>query len=156
MSKSVFTFDKENLEVRVERIYNATPERIYEAYTTPEQIAQWWGPAQYKTTVDQMDVRVGGTWRFVHTGDDGQTAGFHGEYKELDPPHKIVDTFEYEGMPGHVLVETTTFEPLPDGTTKLTTVSKYDNLQDLEGMISTGMEAGLTESQDRLEKLLAA
>jgi uncharacterized protein YndB with AHSA1/START domain len=135
-------------------VYKATPERLYEAYTTPEQVKQWWGPEKYKMIIDEMDVRVGGRWRFIHEDKDGKQYGFNGVYKELDRPNKIVDSFEFEGMPGHVLIETTTFEPQPDGTTKLTTASRYDNLKDLEGMVSMGMEEGVTEGLERLAHLV--
>lgn len=154
MGKTVFTVDKDSLEVRAERVYKAAPERLYDAYATPELIKQWWGPAEYETIVDKMDFRVGGTWRFIHKNKQGEQFAFHGEYKELDRPHKIVDTFEFEGMPGHVLTETTIFSSLSDGSTKLTVVSRYENLADLEGMVSMGMESGLTEGQERLARLV--
>lgn len=154
MSQSQFTIDKDNLEVRTTRIFKATPERLYEAYTDPEQIVQWWGPVGSKTTVDKMDIRVGGAWRFIHTEPSGKEHAFNGVYKILDQPHRISDTFEYEPMPGHILVETTIFESLPDGTTQLTTTAKYDNLQDLEGMVGMGMEKGQTESMERLASLV--
>jgi uncharacterized protein YndB with AHSA1/START domain len=154
MSDSEFIVDKENLEVRLSRIYKATPERLFEAYTDPEQIPKWWGPAKYKTTVDKMDVRVGGTWRFIHTGEDGTEYAFNGEYQEIDPPRKVVSTFEFEPVAGHILIETATFEAQPDGTTKLSTVSKYANLEDLEGMVNSGMESGAVESQERLAALV--
>jgi uncharacterized protein YndB with AHSA1/START domain len=154
MGKTVFTIDKDNLEVHAERVYKATPEQLYDAYTDPEKIAQWWGPAKYKMIVDKMDVRVGGVWRFLHEEADGTQYAFNGVYKELDRPNKIVDSFEFEGMPGHVLIETATFEPQPDGTTKLTATSRYENLEDLEGMVATGMEGGLTEGQERLARLV--
>jgi uncharacterized protein YndB with AHSA1/START domain len=156
MPKSVFTVDKANLVVRTERFFNATPERLFKAYTDPEQIPQWWGPAALTTVVDKMDLRVGGAWRFVQTetGPGGKEHAFSGVYKVIDEPHKIVDTFEYEPMPGHILEETITFELQPDGTTKLSAVAHYANLEDLEGMVNMGMESGAVESQDRLAKLV--
>lgn len=154
MSQSQFSVDKDNLEVRTARIFKATPERLYEAYTHPEQIMQWWGPARYITRVDKMDVRIGGAWRFVHSEPGGKEYGFNGIYKVLDRPNTISDTFEYEPMPGHVLLETTTFKALEDGTTQLTTTAKYDNLADLEGMVSMGMEKGQTEGMERLATLV--
>lgn len=154
MGETIFTVSKDALEVRAERLYKASPERLYDAYTTPEQIKQWWGPAKYKITIDKMDFRVGGAWRFIHENDQGEQFAFNGVYKELDRPHKIVDTFEFEGIPGHVLIETTTFVPQLDGTTKLTVVSRYENIEDLEGMVSMGMESGLAEGQERLAQLV--
>jgi uncharacterized protein YndB with AHSA1/START domain len=148
VSKTSFEVDKENLEVRITRVFNATPERLWQAYTDPEQIQQWW----IDTVVDKHDFKVGGTWRFV-SGPDGKNS-FRGEFKEIDEPRKIVRTFEYEPMPGHVLVESVTLEPQADGQTKVLTVSRYDNLDDLNGMVGMGMEEGSSAGLDRLAALV--
>lgn len=111
------------------------------------------GPRKYKTTVDKMEVKVGGAWRFVHEA-DGETYGFHGEFRELEEPARITWTFEFEGMPGHVIVETINFEDLGDGSTKISVVSHYDSLEDLNGMVESGMEDGAAESYDRLAELV--
>lgn len=152
---SEFTVDKENLEVRDTRLFNASPERLFAAYTNPEQIAQWWGPRKYKTVVEGMDVTVGGTWRYVHIDNEGTEHAFHGVYQKIDEPYLLVYTFEYEPYPGHVLVETVRFEE-QDGKCLVSTVSKYANIEDLEGMVSMGMEDGARESQERLAKLVEA
>lgn len=110
-------------EVISERIFAASPERVYAAVTDPELVRRWWGPREMETIVDEMDVRPGGHWRFVHRQPDGSETGFSGTYREIVPPERIVGTFEWEGMPGHVLVETTTLEDLGDERTKLITVS---------------------------------
>jgi len=150
MSKTDFQVDKDNLEVRISRVFKATPERMWQAHTDPEQIAQWWD----KTIIDKHDLKIGGEWRFVSKGDDGKEFAFHGEFKELDEPRKIVRTFEFEPWAGHVMTETVTFEPQPDGSTKQFTVSKYANLADLEGMVGSGMERGATAGLDRLAKVV--
>jgi uncharacterized protein YndB with AHSA1/START domain len=152
MSETDFEIDKENLEVRITRTFNATPERMWQAFTTPEEIVQWWD----KTIVDQHDFKVGGKWRFVSKDDEDpkKEHSFRGEFKEIDEPHKIVRTFEYEPWAGHVLVETVTFNPQDDGKTLMITVSKYDNIDDLEGMVGSGMEKGATAGLDRLAKLV--
>src|SRR5438128_149062 len=142
MSKTIFTVDKEKLEVRMERIYKATPERLFEAMTNPEQIVKWWGPRDLKTTIEQDDLKVGGKWRYIHTEANGTRHVFYGEYKEIDQPNKISRTFEYEPWAGHVLVETATLTAHPDGTTLFNSVAKYANLEDLEGMVQSGMEKG--------------
>ncbi len=149
MSQTDFVVDKENLEVRIVRIFNATPERMWQAHTIPEQIVQWWD----KTTIDKFELKVGGVWRFVSTGDDGEYA-FTGVFKELDEPNKIVRTFEYEPWAGHVMTESVVFERLQDGKTKQITVSKYENIDDLEGMVGSGMERGATSGLDRLAALV--
>jgi uncharacterized protein YndB with AHSA1/START domain len=156
MANSEFVIDKDNLEVRTRRVYKTSPERLFKAYTDPEQIPNWWGPAYLTTTVEILEPRPGGRWRFVQTEPSGEEYAFNGVYQEIDEPHKIVNTFEYEPMAGHILVETITFEPQPDGTTLLTAVAKYANLEDLEGMVASGMERGAVESQERLASLAEA
>src|SRR5438067_2291937 len=88
-------------EILITREFDAPRALVYKATTDPASIPHWWGPAMYATQVDYMDVRVGGGWRFVSRGADGTEFGFHGEYKEIVPPSRIVDTFEFEGTPGH-------------------------------------------------------
>jgi uncharacterized protein YndB with AHSA1/START domain len=150
MSKTNFEVDRENLEVRIVRVFNATPERMWQAHTEAEQIAQWWED----TTIDKLDVKVGGDWRFVSAGQDGKKHAFRGTFKELDKPKKIVRTFEYEPIAGHIMVESVVFEALPDGKTKQVTVSKFDNLDDLNGMVGMGMEHGAEAGLDRLAKVV--
>jgi uncharacterized protein YndB with AHSA1/START domain len=154
MSHADFVVDKDNLEVRTSRIFNATRQRLWHAVTVPEQMAQWWGPAKYKTNIVKHDFKVGGEWRFVQTDEEGNEFGFHGVFKEIVEHERISDTFEFEPMPGHVLVETMTLEELEPGKTKLTAVAKYANLEDLEGMVNSGMEGGQRESYERLAELV--
>jgi uncharacterized protein YndB with AHSA1/START domain len=150
MSKTNFKVDRENLEVRITRVFNATPERLWQAYTNPGQIPKWWAD----TVVDKHDFKVGGAWRFVSTGSGGQEAAFKGEFKEIDEPRKIVRTLEYEPMAGHVMTESVTLEQQAGGQTLVTTVSKYENIGDLDGMVGMGMERGATAGLDRLAKLV--
>lgn len=150
MSKTEFVVDKESLEVRMIRVFNATPERMWRAHTDSADIVRWWED----TEVDKLEVKVGGAWRFVSQGPDGKVHAFRGEFKELDKPNKIVRTFEYEPIPGHVMVESVVFEAQPDGKTKQLTVSKFDNLDDLNGMVGMGMEHGAEAGLDRLAKVV--
>lgn len=151
MSDTKFEVDKDNLEVRISRDFNATPERMWQAHTEADQIKQWWDG----TEVDKLEVKVGGAWRFVSQGEvNGKQNAFRGEFKELDKPNKIVRTFEYEPYAGNIMTETVTFEALPDGKTRQVTVSKYADLQALEGMVGMGMESGATAGLDRLAKLV--
>jgi uncharacterized protein YndB with AHSA1/START domain len=154
MADTDFIIDKANLEVRATRVFDAPRDRVWAACSDPEQIKQWWGPRDYEMIVDKMDFRVGGVWRFVHRDGAGQEFAFNGVYKEIQEPEKIVDSFEFEGTPGHILVETLTLESLPDGKTRMTTAAKYDNLQDLEGMVNSGMEKGQREGIERLAELV--
>jgi len=150
MSKTNFEVDREDLEVRITRVFDAPPERLWQAHTQPDEIVEWWAD----TTIDKFELKVGGAWRFVSTDEDGKEHAFRGEFKELEEPKKIVRTFEYEPYAGHGLVESVVFESMPDGKTKQVTVSKYASLDDLNGMVGMGMERGATIGLDRLAKLV--
>ena len=142
-------------EVVITRVLDAPRERVFRAYTDPEAIPEWWGPRGYTTTVETMDVRSGGLWRFVQHDAQGKEHAFHGVYREVLPPERIVQTFEYEGTPGHEVLETATFTSRPDGGTLVTVRSSFGSREDRDGMINAGMEWGLRESYERLEELLA-
>ncbi|MGH2824801.1 MAG: SRPBCC family protein, partial [Thermoleophilaceae bacterium] len=116
-------------EIHIERVFDAPRDQVFAAYTDPELIPQWWGPRDTTTLVDRMDVRTGGDWRFVMRSPDGSETGFRGTYREVTPPERIVQTFEWEGMPGHVSVETATFEDLGDRT-KVTTTSIFHTAEE--------------------------
>jgi uncharacterized protein YndB with AHSA1/START domain len=136
------------------RIFDAPRDQLFQVYTDPQRIPQWWGPKRHTTIVDQMDVRPGGVWRFVTRYADGHEEDFHGEYREIAPPERIVQTFEWEGQPGHVAVETLTLEDL-NGQTRMTVTSVFDTAADRDGMLEPGAEEGARESWDRLAALLA-
>jgi uncharacterized protein YndB with AHSA1/START domain len=141
-------------EIHIERVFDAPRDRVFAVYTDPELIPEWWGPRDTTTVVDEMDVRPGGSWRFLIRGADGSESGFRGVYREVTPPERIVQTFEWEGMPGHVSVETATFEDLGDRT-KVSTVSLFHTTEERDGMLGSGMEGGLNETYARLDELLA-
>ncbi len=140
-------------EIVMERVFNAPRDLVFRAYIDPDLIPKWWGPRKYTTAVDKMDVRVGGAWRFVQRDADGNVYAFNGEYREIAPPGRLAYTFEFEGMPGHVLLETVTFEE-QGGQTKVTVTSFFASAEDRDGMLQSGMEQGARESQDRLVELL--
>lgn len=141
-------------EIAMSRVFNAPRELVFRAHTDPDLVSRWWGQRGSTTIVDTMDVKPGGAWRFVQKAPDGTEYGFRGEYREVVPPERLTWTFEFEGMPGHVLVETMTFTET-DGKTTLTSVSVFDTKEDRDGMLASGMEGGAAESLDRLEELLA-
>lgn len=141
-------------EIGMRRVFNAPRELVWAAYTEPKHVANWWGLRGATTIVDKLDVRPGGEWRYIQRGPDGTEYAFHGEYKEVVPPSKLVSTFEFEGMPGHVVTDSTTFEE-EDGKTTVTVLSLFATVEDRDGMIASGMEVGANESWDRLEELLA-
>ncbi|MHA7628801.1 SRPBCC family protein [Corallococcus sp. M7] len=139
-------------EVRIERIFNASRERVWKALTDPTLVARWWGRGN-KLVIERMDVRRGGHWRFIEHAEDG-TYGFEGRFRELKPPELIEQTFEWDGEPGHVSVDRTTLEDLGDGRTKLVSVSLFHTVEDLKGMVQAGMEQGINQSYAALDKLL--
>jgi uncharacterized protein YndB with AHSA1/START domain len=141
-------------EIHIERVFDAPRDRVFAVYTDPELIPEWWGPRGTTAIVEKMDVRTGGDWRFVVRNSDGTQTGFRGTYREVAPPERIVQTFEWDGMPGHVSVETATFEDLGDRT-KVTTVSLFHTNEERDGMIASGMEGGLQETYARLDEVLA-
>lgn len=132
---------------------DAPRERVFEAFTDPAQIPEWWGPAKYATTVHELDARFGGVWRFSQRDDDGDEFAFRGVYHEVTAPERIVYTFEFERMPGHILMETIELEEA-DGRTRLTDTCVFQSVEDRDGMLSGGMEDGAAESMERLTALV--
>jgi len=141
-------------EIRVERIFNAKPERVWQAMTNPELVAKWWGRGN-KLVVEKMELERGGHWRFVEHAPEGPQ-GFEGRYSEVVPLERVVQTFEWDGMPGHVVLETMTLEDLGDGRTKLVNVSLFMTGADRDGMMSFGMEDGMAASYAALDQVLSA
>jgi uncharacterized protein YndB with AHSA1/START domain len=141
-------------EIHTERVFDAPRDRVFAAYTDPALIPEWWGPRGVTTMVDKMDVRSGGDWRFVCRNADGSEDAFRGSYREITAPERIVQTFEWEGMPGYVSVETAEFEDLGDRT-KVTTTTLFYTQEERDGMLQSGMEGGMQETYERLDELLA-
>ena len=141
-------------EIHVERVFDAPRDRVWAAYTDPNLVPEWWGPRGTTTIVDRMEVEPGGDWRFVSRNADGSETAFRGTYREVSPPERIVQTFEWEGMPGHISVETATFEDLGDRT-KVVTTALFHTPEERDGMLSSGMEKGMNETYERLDELLA-
>jgi uncharacterized protein YndB with AHSA1/START domain len=143
-----------DLEIAMTRVFDAPREVVWKAHTDPALIPQWWGSRSTTTTVAQLDVRPGGKWRFVSRGEDGREDAFHGEIREIVPIERMVQTFEWEGLPGHVTVETLTLEDL-GGKTRMTNTSRFATVEDRDGMLGSGIEEGGRETWDRLAELLA-
>jgi uncharacterized protein YndB with AHSA1/START domain len=141
-------------EVRIERVFDAPVERVWQAFTDPTLVAQWWGRGN-KLVIERMEVERGGHWRFVEHTSDG-VDGFEGRYREVTPPERLVQTFEWDGMPGYVVVDSNVFEDLGDGRTKVVTTSLFHTTEERDGMLESGMEQGLNQSYAALDKLLAS
>ena len=144
-----------DIEVLMERTFRAPRELVFRAFVDPELIPQWWGTRLSTTIVDTLDARPGGKWRFVSHTPDGAEYAFRGEFREVTPPERFVWTFEFEGMPGQIIVATLTFTEF-DGKTTVTESAVFASKEDRDGMIEAGMEAGGNESYDRLAELLAS
>jgi uncharacterized protein YndB with AHSA1/START domain len=140
-------------EVIITRVFDAPQYEVFRAHMDPALVPQWWGPARYTTVIDRLEARPGGSWRFVQYDAAGNKYAFRGVYHDVDSPERIVGTFEFEGAPGHVSLETTTFDEM-GGRTKVTSRSVFQTVEDREEMIKAGMEEGVLESMDRLAKLL--
>jgi len=139
--------------ITVRRFFAAPPDLVYRAFVEPDLLRRWWGPRRLETIVCDMDVRVGGSWRVVHRAPDGQEFGFHGEFLELDPPHRRVGTFVYEGAPEHQAVET--FELVAvEGGTLLTSTVDHGSVEARDMHVANGMESGMVESYERLDEVL--
>jgi uncharacterized protein YndB with AHSA1/START domain len=153
LSKNAIVTTPSEREIRIERIFNAPRERVWKAMTDPALLAQWWGRGN-RLTIERMELERGGHWRFVEHSPEG-THGFEGRYREVTPPERIVQTFEWDGMPGHVAVESMTLEDLGDGRTRLTTLALFHTTEERDGMLHSGMEGGMNQSHAALDALLA-
>ncbi|WP_306371445.1 SRPBCC family protein [Nocardiopsis sp. CC223A] len=140
-------------DIVVKRSFDAPRDVVFRAMTEPEHLAAWWGLATSETVIDHADPRTGGSWRFVEKA-GGEEYAFRGVYHEVTAPERVVQTFEFEGMPGHVAMETMTLEESGDGRTLYTNVSVYQSVEDRDGMVASGMETGLSQSLDALDGLL--
>jgi uncharacterized protein YndB with AHSA1/START domain len=140
-------------EIHIERVFDAPRDLVWRAFTEPELIAQWWGRGN-KLVVERMEVERGGDWRFVEHGADGVN-GFEGRFREVTPPKRLVWTFEWDGMPGYVAIDTTELVDLEDGRTKVVTTSLFHTSEERDGMLSSGMQKGLDQSYAALDRLLA-
>ncbi len=140
--------------IEISREFDAPRELIYRAHTDPELLVQWLGPRRLTMTVDRWDLRDGGSWRYTHRDEDGAEYGFHGVFHGTPSPDGIVQTFEFEGAPGHVSLDRLTLEER-DGRTLVRGHSVYQSVRDRDAMIENGMEHGLDEGYQRLDELIA-
>ncbi len=141
--------------IHMRRFFQAPPELVYRACTEGELLRRWWGPRRLEVSECEIDLRVGGTWRIVQRAPDGMEFAFHGEFLELDPPHRRVGTFVFEGAPEHEAVETLELEGVGGGT-MLTSTTRHGSVAARDMHVANGMEQGMIESNERLEELLAS
>jgi uncharacterized protein YndB with AHSA1/START domain len=138
--------------VDVERDVEAPRELVFRCFTEPELLARWLGPRRYRMRVETYEVRDGGRWRYVHFDDAGNEFVFHGVFHGPATPDRWVQTFEFEGAPGHVSLDTLTLEDL-GRRTRIRTHSAFQSVEDRDAMVEAGMETGLREGYERLDEL---
>jgi len=156
VNKTKITAEPGRQEFFITREFDAPRELVFKAFTDPKLYTQWLGPRRYTMNLEKFEPRSGGMWRYTHKDKDGNEFGFHGVYHEVLAPERMIDTFEFEGMPekGHVSLETAKFMELPGGRTRVTMQSVFQSIADRDGMIQSGMEEGISESFARLDELL--
>lgn len=147
------TADPGKQEVRITRLFDAPRALVFKAMTSPELVPHWWGMDD-NVQIDSMDVRKGGIWRYIERTEDGQELPFNGVYHVVVPDEMIVQTFEFEPLPGHhVILETIRLEDEGDKT-RLNVVSVFQSVEDRDGMVQAGMQEGTEKSYARLDTVL--
>jgi uncharacterized protein YndB with AHSA1/START domain len=139
-------------QILITREFAAPKHLVYKAYTTPDLVRRWWSGERGEVTSCEIDLRVGGTWRYVMVANEGFEVAFHGEYREIVPNERLVMTEVYEGMPNAEAVDHITFTET-DGRTTLTMLVQHRNQEDRDAHLNSGMEAGMQEAMDRLEQM---
>ncbi|MGH3992732.1 MAG: SRPBCC family protein [Pseudonocardiaceae bacterium] len=139
-------------QILITRGFDAPKHLVYRAWTTPELVRRWWSGQRGEMKVAEIDLRVGGSWRYVMVADGGFEVAFHGEYREIVPNERIVSTEVYEGMPEGEAVNTLTFTEV-DGRTTLTVLVQHTSKEHRDAHINSGMEAGLQKAMDFLEQV---
>ena len=139
-------------QILITREFDAPKHLVYKAWTTPELVKRWWSANRGEMTITEIDLRVGGVWRYVMVADGGFEVAFHGEYREIVPNERIVSTEVYEGMPEAEAVNTLTFTEV-DGRTILTLLVQHTSKELRDAHIDSGMEAGMQEAMDLLEQV---
>jgi uncharacterized protein YndB with AHSA1/START domain len=154
--KTVVTVEPGKQELFITREFDAPRELVFKAYTDPDIYRRWVGPRDLTMTLETFEPISGGRWRFIQKDQNGNEFGFHGVNHDVTAPERIIGTFEFEGLPesGHVILETTKFEALPGGRTRVTTHSVYQSVEDRDGMVAAGMEIGVVDGHERLDEIL--
>jgi uncharacterized protein YndB with AHSA1/START domain len=139
-------------QILITREFDAPKHLVYKAWTTPELVKRWWSGRRGEVTLAEIDLRVGGMWRYVMVADGGFEVAFHGEFREIVPNERIVSTEVFEGMPDAEALDTLTLTEV-DGRTTLTILVQHSSKEDRDAHIESGMEAGMQESMDLLEQV---
>lgn len=145
-------------DIVIIREFDAPRDLVFRAFSNPDILVQWLGPRNMTTRIEKYDCRTGGSYRYFSIDDKGNEYGFNGVIHEVTAPERVIQTFEFEGLPerGHVSLDCSVFEELPGGRTRLTIQSLFRSVADRDGMVRSGMERGVNESYSRLDELLAS
>jgi len=142
-------------QILITREFDAPKHLVYRAWTTPDLVKRWWNARRGEVTIAEIELRVGGGWRYVMIADGGFEVAFHGEYREIVPNERIVSTEVFEGMPDAEALDTTTFTEV-DGRTSLTLLVQHTTKEHRDAHINSGMEDGLQDALDLLEQVALA
>ncbi|MGB8232388.1 MAG: SRPBCC family protein [Methanobacterium sp.] len=152
MSNVDFVAEPGKQTIVITQIFDAPRDLVWKIITDPKLVPRWWGPKMLKNNVEKMEIKTGGSWRIVQQDPEGNKFIFHGVYHDVKP-YQVTRTMEWEGMPGHVLLESVKMEEI-DGKTKVTNNTVFQSVEDRDGMVETGMKGGVDESYDRFNELL--
>ena len=139
--------------IRITRDFDAPPAKVFRAHADPELFARWIGPSDLDTSIDHFDCRTGGAYRFVQRRGEDEF-GFHGSFHKVRPNEVIVQTFTFEGVPDGVALQRVVFEPLPEGRTRLTVTALVGSFEERAAILASGMDHGVREGYEKLDALL--
>ena len=142
--------------IEFDREFDAPVEAVFRAHKEPDLVKQWLGPAGYDMDIDSYDFRTGGRFRFVQRNNEGEEYAFNGVYHVVRDNEFAIQTFEFEGFPDVVSIESLTFEDLGDGRSRVRGHATYPSMEARDGMVSSGMESGMSEGYERLDKVLTS
>lgn len=154
-NKTLITAEPGRQELFITREFNAPRELVFKAHIDPKLFVQWLGPRGYEMKLETFDPVSGGEYRYIHKDTDGNEYSFHGSFHEMTP-ERMIQTFEFEGYPGHVSMDCMTLEELPGNRTRITIHSIFQSVADRDGMIQNGMEKGVNDGYERLDDILKA
>jgi uncharacterized protein YndB with AHSA1/START domain len=152
-NQTIVTAEPGVQELFITREFDASRELVYQAHTDPDLYVQWLGPRGYEMKLETFEPVSGGKYRYTHKDPEGNEYGFHGTFHEMSP-ERMVQTFEFDGYPGHVSMDSMTLEELPGDRAKITIQSIFQSVEDRDGMVQAGMEKGVREGYERLDEIL--
>jgi uncharacterized protein YndB with AHSA1/START domain len=141
--------------IRIIREFDAAPDRVFRPWIDPELVVRWLGPKDTGMQIGRWDARTGGSYRYSAMREGEEIASFYGSFHEVRPNERLVQTFTWEGMPDGVSLETMTFEDLGDGRTRINSLSIVETLEIRDMIMSSGMDTGVIEGYEKLDALLA-